>query len=279
MENILKIAVIEDSTEIRESIVSILNTYCKDINIVGEASDVEEAIGLIATKNPDLVLMDIQLKTGTSFDVLEKIYQFNISNPEVIFITGYGTYENATKAIDFSAIDFITKPIVIDKLIASVEKARNRSDEFQKREQIAFLLENLNEAKNYIPKIGIQVVGGVIEFIELNKIVYLEADTTISKFHLEDNRTLKANKNIGHFIRLFANEINFTQVSQSLLVNMDYIKKYNHNDFLITLKNNKEIYTSRRYSIEFKKNLQNYSNESISKDNVLKNLLNYFKNI
>src|SRR5512145_2399460 len=102
----IKVIIIDDEKLVVDSIELLLNEYCKDVTIIGKCTSYEEGIKLINQQKPDVLLLDIEMPFGTGFDLLEK---FTVIDFEVIFITAYSQY--ALKAIKYSALDYILKPI------------------------------------------------------------------------------------------------------------------------------------------------------------------------
>ncbi|MDH5604230.1 MAG: response regulator, partial [Cyclobacteriaceae bacterium] len=134
----LRIVIVEDEKHGRETLKNLLLEFCKNVEIVGMAGSVEEAVEVITREKPDVVFMDIELQTGTGFDVLDRLKGFGF---EVIFTTAFEQY--AIKAIKFSSIDYLLKPIDLDELQQAVEKARLRKGEDAYKRQLEILLANI----------------------------------------------------------------------------------------------------------------------------------------
>ena len=131
----LQIAIVEDEKHSREALKNLLEEFCDEVKVVGMAGSVSEAIEMIRIKKPELVFMDIELQTGTGFDVLDALSNEHF---EVIFTTAFEQY--AIKAIKFSSIDYLLKPIDIEELQHAVEKARVKKDAQQYQKQLEVLL-------------------------------------------------------------------------------------------------------------------------------------------
>jgi len=99
-EHSIKAVIIDDQEDIREINRNLLTQNFPDIEVVGEADGVESGIELLTQTQPDLVLLDIEIKGGTGFNILQKVRPYNFM---VIFITAFNEF--AIKAIKFSAID------------------------------------------------------------------------------------------------------------------------------------------------------------------------------
>ena len=100
--------IVEDDLKQVAEIKKIVKQHCPQINLIGEAYDVDSAYSLINELKPDLILLDVVMPSGTGFDLLDKLMPFDF---EVIFITKHESY--SFKAIKYSALDYILKPVNI----------------------------------------------------------------------------------------------------------------------------------------------------------------------
>ena len=103
----MNICIIDDEKDNREILAFIINTYHKDVNIIGEADSVQNGLLLINSSKPDLIFLDIDLPDGTGFDIIRKLHDHK---PEIIFCTAYNQF--ALKAIECSALGYVLKPII-----------------------------------------------------------------------------------------------------------------------------------------------------------------------
>ena len=131
----LNVVIIEDEIHSRETLKTLLTEFCEGVNVMGMTGSVEEAVALINQLQPELVFLDIELQTGTGFDVLNQVDQRNF---EVIFTTAFEHY--AIKAIKFSSIDYLLKPIDLDELQDALRKARQKKDQLLTTRQLDLLL-------------------------------------------------------------------------------------------------------------------------------------------
>ena len=230
---------------------------CPQVTLIGEAATQEEAYQLIQTLSPSLVFMDIQMKEGTSFDLLEKLHNEGGVHFEIIFVTAYGKYEYATKAIEYSALDFITKPIEPDKLKTAVEKAEKVLDKNQYAAQIALLLENLARPNTKSKRIAFHLAKGIVEFVEVENIIYLEADTQVTYIFLKNGEKLTAMRNLGHYSKLLLTDYDFFPISNKHLVHLAYVTRYNHSELTVRLTNGEHLFASRRGGKDFRQYLNN----------------------
>lgn len=216
---ILKVVIVEDEKKSRETLKAMLEEFCKDIKVLATAGSVAEAVKVLSVVSPDVVFLDIELQSGQGFDVLEQI-----KNPsfEVIFTTAFEKY--AIKAIKFSSLDYLLKPIDLDELKQAVEKARNRVDTGIYREQIDTLMQNLSKESYRQEKICLATTIGM-EFIAIEDIIVCKADGSYTSFLLKNKSTLMVSKHLKEYEMLLADH-HFMRVHNSYLINLKEVKKY-----------------------------------------------------
>ena len=247
--------IVEDIPANREVLKKLLAEQCPNVSILGEAETIEEAENLIKKTNPRLVFLDIELKQTTGFDLLKKLHREGSINFETIFFTAHGTYDNATRAIKYSALDFLTKPLDPEKLRHAVEKASKKLNQKQHNAQIELLLETLKSPSAKTNRIAFHLLKGIIEFVKVDDIVYLEADQNVSYVYLQNGSKLNAMRNLGHYSKLLVSDYSFFPISHSIVVNLDYVKRYNHSELTVSLTNGKHLFASRRGGQDFKRYL------------------------
>ncbi|MEC7263359.1 MAG: LytTR family DNA-binding domain-containing protein [Bacteroidota bacterium] len=220
---ILKVVIIEDEKHSRETLKSMLEEFCKDVKVIAMAASVEEAVKVLSVYSPDVVFLDIELQSGVGFDVLNQIKNPNF---EVIFTTAFEKY--AIKAIKFSSLDYLLKPIDLDELQQAVEKARNRMDTNVYREQLDTLMQSISKGSVRPEKICLATTAG-IEFIALEDIIACKADGSYTSFVLKDNNTLLVSKHLKEYENLLGDH-QFMRVHNSYLINLKEVKKYIKSD-------------------------------------------------
>lgn len=117
----IRAIIIDDIAEARAVLKSDLENYCPSIEVVGEAEGVVTGAKCINELKPDLVFLDIQMKDGSGFDLLEIL---PIKNFKLIFTTASDEY--ALKAFKFSAVDYLLKPIDPDELMEAVNRVEHQ---------------------------------------------------------------------------------------------------------------------------------------------------------
>lgn len=117
----LKAIIIDDEVRSRESLRQKINTHCPDVEIIGECENGEQGIRSIEEKQPDIVFLDVEMPRMNGFTMLQ---QLNNRNFELIFTTAYDHY--AIRAIRFSALDYLVKPIEVNDLCSAIELVKKK---------------------------------------------------------------------------------------------------------------------------------------------------------
>ncbi len=210
---------IEDEPHIVELLNDLVTRHCADlVKLYGNASSPIEAVELISKINPQLVYLDIELKNGNAFQLLDSLKEFKF---EIIFITAFNDF--AVKAFRHNAADYILKPIDISELrtatLKAVNKINNSSYVNKESETIKYLKANLGTKK-----IGLPVADGII-FINTDDIIHGEAKGSYSIITLANGQKITATKNLKD-IEAMLPDSSFLRVHHSWIINLKYIKKY-----------------------------------------------------
>jgi two-component system, LytTR family, response regulator len=123
----IKTVLIDDEEKSLKNLKRLLDLYCKEVKIVGDASDVESGMDIILETRPDLVFLDVEMSDGSGFHLLERLKECSF---HVIFVTAHSHY--AIKAFRFEATDYLLKPIDIDELIQAVKKVQQKEGGFER---------------------------------------------------------------------------------------------------------------------------------------------------
>lgn len=214
----LRVVIIDDESDAINFIKSIINEYCSDLKIEGAANSAEEGTKVIRQTNPDLVFLDVEMPHGNGFDLLAN---FPEKDFDVIFITAYNHY--AIKAIKFSAVDYILKPVNINEFIEAVNKVKEKRLGKEGRNLNYYaLLENLKTA---IPsKLAIPTSEGM-EYLATAEIIRIEADRSYSWFYLTNERKYLVSRNLKEYQELLSDR-SFFRTHNSHLINLEHVKKY-----------------------------------------------------
>ena len=214
----LRTIIVDDEPDAVKFIESISSEYCPNVEIVGIANSAREGVKLINEQQPDLVFLDVEMPHGSGFDLLSNFPQKDF---DVIFITAFNHY--AIRAIKFSAVDYILKPININECVDAVKKVEaSRQKNKSSSSSIDALLENIRSA---LPsKLAIPTSDGM-EYLNTNEIIRVEADRSYSWFYLTDNRKYLVSRNLKEYQELLGDR-NFFRTHNSHLINLEFVKKF-----------------------------------------------------
>jgi len=235
----IKAVIIDDEPELRELNRSILTNNFEEIEIVGTAGAVDDAVSLIDRLQPQLILLDIRLVDGTGFQILQKIRNYKYA---VIFITAYSEF--AIKAIKLSALDYILKPINEKEFCQAVERAIENINSTKIQDQVETFF-NYYERRTQNRRIVLKTTES-INIVEINDIVFCRSDNTYTTFYLSSKEKILISRPMKEYEEMLS-EYGFFRPHQSFLVNLHYISRLDKSDggFLI-LKDYTEIPVSIR---------------------------------
>lgn len=246
----IKSVIIDDQESYRKKLRNIIDSVLADkVEVLAEAGNIAEGMEIIMKHNPDLVFLDIEMPGGTGFDLLEKMGNIKF---DVIFTTAHQDF--AIRAIKFSALDYLVKPVDADELMKAVlkhEGKRNQSDSNRQLEVLFQNLKNMNSTSNLI---GLPTMNG-LTFIKLQDIVRCNSDVNYTVFYLADKSKITVSRTLKE-VESMLTESNFMRVHDSHLINFSHIRKYVKGDGGIAIMSDgAEVDISRRKKEEFKKRL------------------------
>jgi two-component system LytT family response regulator len=193
--------------------------HCKQVEVLGEASNAESGAILILELKPDLVFLDIQMPKRSGFDMLASlgVYEF-----DVIFVTGYDQY--GIQAVKASALDYLLKPVKPTELIDAVNKAQGNQKNKQTARQISNLLDLVHKPHKTDPRIALHSIKG-IQFINPYEISRCEADDNYTNVFLKDGRKI-ISTNVLRFHEELLGDFGFIRPHHSYIVNVKQIKGF-----------------------------------------------------
>jgi two-component system LytT family response regulator len=227
----IKAIIIDDEVNNIENLQIIIKEYCTGVDVVANAQNVDAALELIIQHNPDLVFLDIQMPGKSGFDLLTALPKINF---EIIFITAYDKY--GIRAIKFSALDYLLKPINIDEFKAAIAKAKEKIEVKKQNLNIENLLQYLKSGNREVPKIALPTLKEIM-YVRVTDIIRCEAANSYTTFHLQNNEQVLVCKTLKEFAELLKPH-NFIRTHQSHLVNINTIKSYLSEDGGTLLLNN-----------------------------------------
>ncbi|MCF8379831.1 MAG: LytTR family DNA-binding domain-containing protein [Bacteroidales bacterium] len=236
----IKAIIIDDNPDIRETNKKLLAEYFSEVELLGEADSVDSGYDLIRNTNPDLVLLDIELKDGTGFQILQRLKQYSF---KVIFITAYDKY--ALKAIKFHAIDYILKPVNVTEFRLAVQSTLDVIEkDLPTTEQSNQFLTSFNSNCG-LTKIMLRTLN-TMHLVNISDILFCKNDNSYTTFYLISDEKIMVSKGIAFYEEILTDS-GFYRPHQSFLVNLNHVKKLDKTDGgFVILDSGKEIPVSTR---------------------------------
>ncbi|WPU92230.1 LytTR family DNA-binding domain-containing protein [Mucilaginibacter sabulilitoris] len=215
----IKTIIIDDEQHCIDTLSIQLQEYCPDIKLTGTFRSGKAGLDAIETLKPDLIFTDIEMPQMNGFQMLEKVKNINFS---VIFTTSFDQY--AIRAIKFSALDYLLKPVDPKELIASVHKVKLQVNR-PPAAQFDLLFKRFQHNPNSFNKIAIPTSHG-FELIAVAEIIYCEADDNYTLLFLKDKRKITATRTFKEVEEQLNEFSHFERVHHSFMVNMNEINRY-----------------------------------------------------
>ena len=232
--------IVEDEIRSRDTLRGLLKRYCKNVEIIAEADSYRSGLAAIRKHHPDVVFLDIQMPDGSGFKLLEELDEIKF---EIIFTTAFDQF--AIKAIKFSALDYLLKPIDPEELVNALKKVENKISKGKLNQNIQVLLDNIKSRDADPPKIILSTFEK-IHIIETDNILRCESDNYYTNFFLTDGKQILVSKTLKENEAMLG-EHNFIRPHKSHLVNVKYIKGFLRNDGgYIEMTDGSKIPVSRR---------------------------------
>lgn len=215
----MKVLIIDDEVKARLLLKTILEEYCPDVTEVMMAGNLLEGVALIKKNNFQLVFLDIEMPEHSGLELFEFIDVKEV-NFELIFATAYSEF--AIQAFEFSAIDYLLKPLRPNKVQEAVQKVTQKINHSELQQRLLELKNALATEK--FNKIALPVEEGVL-FVKTEDICYLEADGMYTNFFFNDGKKILISKPMKFFSDLLEHKELFYKPHRSYLVNLKYLHK------------------------------------------------------
>jgi two-component system LytT family response regulator len=243
----IKSVIVEDELAAREVLKNYLSKYCPQVEVVGEAQNIKEAVPLLHEIKPQLVFLDVEMPFGNAFDVLEACKELHF---ETIFVTAFSEY--SLKALNQSAAYYLLKPISIEELIVAVNKVQHQIMNHEIFNRNKIIVENFHESKPEKQQVILPTLEG-FEVVKMEEIVRLRGNGNFTDLYLNNGTKKMVCRFLKHFSEILP--LPFIRVHKSHIINMNCVKSYNKGG-IITLNDGAEIEVSPTYKEEFLKNFR-----------------------
>lgn len=245
----IKTIIIDDEPLAIESLKLILNKWCReDVQVMATSNSPQLGKSLIEEHKPDLVFLDVEMPGMSGIDLLR-----SIPNQEfrVVFVTAFDAY--IIDALRLSAMDYLMKPVEADEIVNIITKIKNEakknknnlSDQVHGLEKIL-----LQSSKAIDPRIGIAMAERIV-FVNVQDILYCEANGVYTNIFLRDGKKIVASKPLGDFEEQLV-QYRFFRIHHSTLINLNFIKEIQRsNGGFVVMINGAKLEVSHRKRKDF----------------------------
>ena len=244
--------IVDDEKNARQYIEQLLKTNFPTVNVLGQADSVDTAVNLIHKTQPDLVFLDIEMPNQNGFKLFEKIKAINFS---VVFTTAYDQY--AIKAIKYSALDYLLKPINIEELGEAITNVEQRKKIAIAQNRIELLIGNMSNNAKTFDKIALPSMNEYT-MVKVSDIVCCEADGNYCKIHLLNQEKIVVSKTLKWLEDLLPEDL-FFKIHKSHIINLNLVKKYIKSEGVVKMENGISLDVAERLKKDFIERIANKS--------------------
>lgn len=217
--SMIKAILIDDEIHCLDTLSILLSEYCPQIEVMERCTSAKEGLVAIEKNSPVLVFLDIEMPVMNGFQLLEMFTELPFA---VIFTTSYDQY--AIKAIRFSALDYLMKPIDPKELVIAVHKIQTQKY-VPSSEQLQMLMSKIKHKEGGFHKIAVPTSEG-FELIPADQVIYCEADDNYTYLFLKNKSKTIACRTLKEMEEQLQDFNFFIRVHHSYLVNLNEVTKY-----------------------------------------------------
>ncbi|HTF06039.1 MAG TPA: LytTR family DNA-binding domain-containing protein [Bacteroidia bacterium] len=238
----IKAIIVDDEESARDVLENLLRRFCPEVEITNKFSNVMQAVESCKRNAPDLVFLDIEMPNYAGFEIVN----FFDSIPfEIIFVTAYDKY--ALRAFEIAAIDYLLKPVDIDRLKEAVSKVKKITGLKENSERLSLLSQTLQSKE---VKSIMVTDKGYQQVVAVDSIIAIEAEESYCTIHTTEKK-YTVSKNLKHFETVFADNPMFFRVHKSWMISKKHILNYSKSELLINLSNGLTARLSKYKKAEF----------------------------
>lgn len=238
----MRVIIVDDEVTSSQVLEQLLREYVPSVQIISICNKAKDSIQILSELKPDLVFLDIEMPGITGFDILDRLEEIHF---DVIFTTAHSQY--GIRAIQFSAIDYLLKPIDVNELIQSVQRAENNRTNKYSIERIKVLLENIQQMNHnaIYQRIALPISDG-FKFIFTDDIIRCASSNNYTNIYLKNGEKIL----VSRTLKDFENNLNvypFCRVHNSHLINVKYVQEFVKTDSsILVMTDGTEVEVSRR---------------------------------
>lgn len=214
-----KAILIDDEVHCIDTLSMLISDYCPEVQVMEQCVSAKQGLIAVGRHHPELIFLDIEMPVMNGFEFLEQFTDIPFS---VIFTTSYDQY--AIKAIHFSALDYLLKPIDPKELVAAVQKVRVQKM-LPSAEQFRMLIDQVQNRLKQFTKVAVPTSEG-FELIPVEEIIFCEADDNYTRFFLKNKKRVIACRTLKEVEEQLTDFVSFIRVHHSYMVNLNEVDKY-----------------------------------------------------
>ena len=223
----LEAILIDDEADALDNLSFILEKYCEGVKVIASSSDALEGAKLISKHRPDIVFLDVEMPKVSGLDLIEILK--GREETKIVLTTAYEKY--ALKAIKLKVFDYLMKPIEIEELQNTLNKAR-------------FALQEEEVSYQVSSKITLPTADG-FQIIEISNIIRVEGDGAYSGVHLKNGHNIFVSKNLKEFEGILRSG-RFMRIHKSHIINLDHVNSYSRSEGgFVIMSDDSQVFVSR----------------------------------
>ncbi len=211
----LRVLIVDDERLARRALRTLLAAH-PDVEVVGEASKVEEAAVLVQRERPDVVLLDVQMRGETGFDLLDLLD----APCHVIFVTAFDAY--AVRAFEVNALDYLLKPVEPARLAEALKRARQRTPSLSEASS-ATTTRDIGLPFRY-DDLFFHEDGRRSQFIRIRDIVFIQAAANYTELHLQNGKMVLVLRPLAQWEARLPDAY-FVRIHRSTIVNVAFVRR------------------------------------------------------
>lgn len=214
----IKTIIVDDERHSCEALQILIKDCSPQLEVSAICYSGAEALQKIEQLHPQLVFLDIEMPNMNGFQLLEQLPQIDF---DLIFTTSYDQY--AIKAIKFSALDYLLKPVDREELQKAVEKVQKKMDKTFPQ-QLEILLQKINQPSNPVQRIALPTMQG-LELVPVNSIISCSANNNYTEFFLTNKKRILVSRTLKETEEMLEGYA-FLRVHHSHIINLNEIARY-----------------------------------------------------
>ncbi len=242
----IRALIVDDEPLTRERIRTLLAEH-RDVEVIGECRDGQEAVNAILAEHPDLVFLDVQMPELDGFEVIKALSAEDL--PAIVFVTAFDEY--AIRAFEVNAIDYLLKPINPARFERAVRRAIDRLQQSNAREperKLFDFVERWRAEQQYATRFVVRS-GSKLSFVRVSDVDWIDTADNYVRLHVSGREHL-----VRDTLKSVESQLHpemFIRVHRSIIINLDRVETvepYFHGEYVVTMKDGAKLTTSRSYS-------------------------------